>query len=82
MSAVPELCGVKVTWQLAESVVGLDKVQLLEPNEPVADPKAEKLTDPIGGDGLGSVSVTVTVQSDPWLTTTVAGEHDTVVVVL
>lgn len=54
-------------------------MQVVELNEPTG---AEKVTVPVGVvEPVPLVSATVTVQVVPWLTTTVEGEQDTVVLV-
>ena len=78
---MPEADGVNVTWQLAESLVGFDRAQVLELNVP-AEPDDVNVTVPVGAVGLASVSVTVTEQAEPSFTTTVADEQVTLVAVV
>ena len=63
MSAVPgPPRGRNVTWQLALSLVGSARVQVFELRVPPIEPEGVRVTIPVGGVGLASVSVTVAVQ--------------------
>jgi len=80
--AVPAAVAVKLAVQVAvPAVPPADKLQgLVEPKEPLAEPVAWNDTVPRGVVGEESVSVTVAVQVETWLTTT-GLLHDTLVVV-
>ena len=73
---VPPVCGVKTTEQLPEP-----RLQLVELNEPVADPAEVKLTILVGVLDVPdeAVSATVAVHVDPLFTRTDDGEQLTVV---
>ena len=76
-AAVPDVDAVKVDVQVAEAVVPA-KVQVVK--DPVT-PVWLKATVPVGVIAVpGDVSVTVTLQVEPWLITT-GVVHETVVVV-
>ena len=74
---MPEVVAVKVEVQVAEAVVPA-RVQVV--NEPVT-PVSPRVTVPVGVRKVpGEVSVTVTVQVEPWFTTT--GDVQATVVVV
>ncbi len=77
--AVPAVEGVKVLVHVAVAVVP-DKLQAL--NVPVAVPETVRATEPVGVVApVREVSITVAVQSEPWLITTgVVGQATLVVV--
>jgi hypothetical protein len=75
-AAVPEVDAVKVEVQVAVAVVPL-RVHVV--NDPVT-PVSVNATVPVGVVGEALVSVTDTLQVDPWLATT-GVVQDTVVVV-
>ncbi len=78
---MPTLEERNVTWQVTASVVGLERVQVLELRDPPTEPEDVKLTVPVGAMGLVLVSVTVAVQVESWLTTTGLPQETVVVVV-
>jgi len=76
ISAVPVAVAVNVTEQLPET-----SVQVVELNDP-AGPVSVKVTVPVGGVAPApAVSVTVAAHVVTWLTTTVPGEQETLVLV-
>jgi hypothetical protein len=77
IEAVPEVVAVKVDVHVAVAVVPLREHVVNVPVTPVCD----NVTVPVGVVGPVAMSVTVTVQVDPWLATT-GVVQDTAVVVL
>src|SRR5437899_10566889 len=81
---VPALVGLKVTLQLDVVALTLAKVQGDPVNEPVAVPPLVNATVPSGADAVPTAEVSLTnpVQVMTCETTTVAGVHETAVVVV
>jgi hypothetical protein len=78
-AAVPAVEAVKVEVHVADAVVELPKVQVV--NEPVT-PVSDRVTVPVGVTNVpASLSVTVTVHVEPWLMATGEAQLTVVVVV-
>jgi hypothetical protein len=79
-AAVPEVDAVNVEVHVADAVVEVPSVQVV--NDPVT-PVSDRVTVPVGVTKVpASLSVTVTVQVEPWLITTGVVQLTVVVVVL
>ncbi len=80
MSAVPAVDGRNVTWQEALSAAELERMQVVELRDPVAEPEDAKLTVPVGGMGPALVSMTIAAQVEAWFANTSISQETVVMV--